>query len=305
MRISNASWPALHNLRVHGGGVVVYPPGATFGPRRLPEYLFLWMIEGGATAHFDSRLLEAPAGTILLAQPGMTDRYEWAERTRTVHAYFHFCADAPRAPWPPPSQWPLAQLAPADDVLRPLFRYALAALTQPEPLRSTLLTPCAELMVRAFVAGALGLVAEPGADLPRPVEKTLDFIREAARRDPAPQIALADLARSAHVSAEHLCRLFRRSLNVGPLECLRLARLERAASLVGRSNLTFKEIAETTGLANPFHFSTAFKTVYGIAPREYRLAMSEGRPVRANPLIRNLQLAGPATGERTEMTGRT
>ena len=289
----SSAWPTLTNLRVSAGGVVVYPPCATFGPRRLADYLFLWMMEGGAAVHFDDRPIDAPAGTILLGQPGMTDRYEWAERTRTVHAFFHFQFDAPPAPWPSPSKWPLALPLPAEDVLRPLFRYALAALTQPEPLRSTLLTPCVELMVRDFVAGSLGLVAEPGADLPQPVEKAMKCIVEAARRDAGPPVTLAELARAAHVSPEHLCRLFRRSLNAGPLECLRLARLERAAALVGRSNLTFKEIAEITGFANPFHFSSAFKEVYGVAPSGYRLAVCEGRPVRPNPLIRNLQL--PAT----------
>lgn len=284
-------WPALANLRVHQGGVAVYPPGATFGPRRLPDYEFVWIIEGGASAHFNGRPLSAPAGTILLGQPGMTDSYEWAALTRTVHAFFHFQFDAPPAPWPPPSTWPLARAVPFDDVLRPLFRYMLATLAQPEPLRSTLLTPGAELMVRSFVTGKLGLVAEPRTELPPPVEKTLEFIRETARRDPAPAVTLADLARAAHVSAEHLCRLFRRSLDVAPLECLRLARLERAAALVGRSNLSFKEIAEATGFANAFHFSTAFKATYGLPPREYRTAISEGRSVRGNPLIRNLPLS--------------
>jgi AraC-like DNA-binding protein len=287
------AWPVLSNFRVGHGGVAVYPAGATFGPRRLADYEFVWIIEGGAVARFNGEAIDAPPGTILLSRPGMTDRYEWAERARTVHAFFHFHCDAPPAPWPPPSTWPLAQPAPPDDVLRPLFRYVLAALTQPEPLRSTLLTPSAELILRSFVAGKLGLVAEPRTELPLPVEKAMEFIREAARRDPAPAVALTDLARAAHVSAEHLCRLFRRSLNLAPLECLRLARLERAATLVGRSNLTFKEIAETTGFANPFHFSMAFKAIYGLPPRRYRLAVSEGRAVPANPLLRNLQLPAP------------
>jgi AraC-like DNA-binding protein len=220
----------------------------------------------------------------------MTDTYQWAQRTRTVHAFFHFQFDAPPAPWPSQSAWPLARLAPNDDVLRPLFRYILASSSQKEPLRSTLMAPCAELMVRSFVSGELGLVAEPRAELPQPVEKALDFIRSGARRDPAPTVTLADVARAAHVSPEHLCRLFQRSLNAGPLECLRLARLERAAALVGRSNLTFKEIAEITGFANPFHFSAAFKAIYGVPPRDYRLAISEGRPVRQNPLIRHLHV---------------
>ncbi|MEI6083077.1 MAG: AraC family transcriptional regulator [Verrucomicrobiota bacterium] len=271
-------WPALPKLRVLNGGVAAYPPGATFGPRQLPDYEFVWIMEGDAVAHFNTERLSAPAGTILLAQPGMTDSYDWAERCRTVHAFFHFQFAAPPLPWPAPATWPLTQGVPADDVLRPLFRYVLATLNQPEPLRSTLLTPCVDLMVRSFVTNNLKLVAEPRTELPAAVENALGFIRDMAQRDPAPAVTLGELARAAHVSPEHLCRLFRRNLNAGPLECLRRARLERAAALVGRSNLTFKEIAETTGFANPFHFSTAFKTVYRMSPRAYRAAVSEGRP---------------------------
>lgn len=271
-------WPALANLRVLNGGVAAYPPGATFGPRLLPNYAFVWIMEGDAVAHFNDERLPAPAGTILLAHPGLTDRYEWAERGRTVHAFFHFQFDPPPPPWPAPATWPLAQLAPADDVLRPLFRYVLATLSQPEPLRTTLLTPCVDLLVRSFVTNKLKLGTEPRTKLPAAVENALSFIRDVAQRDPAPAITLGELARAAHVSPEHLCRLFRRSLNAGPLECLRRARLERAATLVGRSNLTFKEIAATTGFANPFHFSVAFKTVYGVSPRAYRTAIGAGRP---------------------------
>lgn len=287
----NTQWPALTNLHVLSGGVAVYPRGATFGPRRLHDYEFVWIIEGSAEAYLNEHRIDATAGTVLLSQPGMIDRYEWDRRTRTVHAFCHFEFDPPGAPWPAPSTWPLARLAPHDDVLRPLFRYMLSALSQPEPLRSILLTPGAELMVRSFVTGKLRLEVEPRTELPRPVEKAMGFIHEIAHRDPSRAVKLADLARVAHVSAEHLCRLFRRSLNAGPLECLRFARLERAAALVSRSNLTFKEIAEITGFANPYHFSMSFKAVYGMPPRAYRQAVAGGRAVRTNPLVRHLKMA--------------
>ena len=285
-----SSWPPLSHLQVLSGGVAVYPPGATFGPRQLWDYEFVWIIEGGAIAHFESETVPAPPGTIILARPGLTDRYTWAERARTVHAYFHFRFQSPPPPWPAPATWPLAQTVPREDILRPLFRYVLAALTEPEPLRSALATPAAELMVRSFVAGKSSLLPQPRTELPPPVERTLEFIGEAARRHPAPAITLADLARVAHVSGEHLCRLFRQNLAMSPLQCLRLARLDRAAGLVARSNLTFKEIAEITGFANPFHFSIAFKAIYGVPPSAYRLAVTEGRPVHVSPAMKDLRL---------------
>ena len=281
-------WPPLTNVRFGGAGITTYPPGATFGPRILKEYEFVWIIEGASTANLDGRRLDAPPGAIILSRPGMTDYYEWAERTRTIHAYFHFRCDPLPPPWPDPSRWPLVEIMPSEDVLRPLFRYALMLLREPRAVRLPLLVPCVDMMVRAFVAGKTGLLAEPKENVPPPVEKAFDFIREAARRDPPATVALADIARAAHVSPEHLCRLFKSNLNTTPQECLRLMRLDRAAALVARSNLTFKEIAETTGFANAFHFSAAFKAVYGQSPREYRTAARAGHPVKMNPLVKGL-----------------
>ncbi|HEX4086831.1 MAG TPA: AraC family transcriptional regulator [Chthoniobacteraceae bacterium] len=283
-------WPRLTNIRVGAAGITNYPPGATFGPRKLREYEFVWIMEGASTASFDGNHIDAPPGTILLSRPGMMDYYQWAERTRTVHAYFHFQCEPPPPPWPESHRWPLSRVMPQEDVLRPLFRYALVLLNETRSLRSSLFAPCVDLMVRAFVAGKTGLLAEPKTDLPPPVEKAMSFIRECARRDPPSAVALADIARAAHVSAEHLCRLFKSNVSVAPLECLRLMRLDRSAALVARSNLTFKEIAEAGGFANAFHFSAAFKAVYGLSPRDYRGAVREGRPVKGNPLVKSLMI---------------
>jgi AraC-like DNA-binding protein len=270
-----APWPTLQNLRVVSGGIAIYPPGATLGPRVMHDYEFVWIMEGNPVVFFNDRRLEAPAGTILLSQPGMTDRYQWDERARTVHAYFHFSMACPRAPWPARSAWPRAHQLPADDILRPLFRYVLALRQQSA---SELLPATVELMLRSFVTGNFRQDISPRPDLPVAVENALAVIRELAHRDPAPTVTLADLARAAHVSPEHLCRLFRQHLDAGPLETLRRARLERAATLVQRSNLTFKEIATITGFANPFHFSAAFKSVYGVAPRAYRAGQPAAAP---------------------------
>ena len=51
-------------------GIAAYPPGATFGPRLLHDFEFLWIIDGSALAHFDEQLIDASPDTVLLARPG-------------------------------------------------------------------------------------------------------------------------------------------------------------------------------------------------------------------------------------------
>jgi len=283
-------WPSIRRLSVSIASIVVYPPGATLGRRRTVDYEFVWIIEGPSVAYFDERRIEAPPGTVLLRRPGMTDRYDWSPTRPTVHAFMHFLCNVPAHGWPAPASWPVAQTAHGDDVLRPLFRYVMNAHLLAEPLRTAVLLPAVDLMLKSFVSGTLTLAAEPRADLPPALERAMEYIRQRTFFDRPNRVSLADLASAAHVSREHLCRLFRRHLNLGPAECVRLARLQYASTLLGRATMTVKEIADAAGFANPYHFSRAFSQTYGLSPRHYRRAVASGIAVPPNPIVRMLRL---------------
>ena len=291
-----ATWPSIRNLRLTAANIVVYPPGATLGTRRINDFEFVWIIEGASVAWYDDRRIEAPPGTVLLRRPGVADRYDWAPEHRTIHAYFHFLVELPRRGWPRLAQWPAAHTLQSEDVLRPLFRYVLRVHPQAEPLRSALLSATVDLMLRSFVSGRLDLANQPHAELPKPVENAMTFIRRVIFYEQPRPITLAELAGAAHVSPEHLCRLFRNSLNLAPLESVRLARLQFAASLISRSNMTVKEVADAAGFATPYHFSRVFHETYGVAPSRFRTAADAGLAVRTNPIVRSLQLDLPGSG---------
>jgi AraC-like DNA-binding protein len=286
---------SIDNLLVSDAGISAYPPGATFGPRMLYDFEFMWIMEGNVHANLDGQDIPAPVGTILLARPGMTDRYDWDRERRTLHAFFHFSFDYSAAEWPPLKEWPVVRHLTNDDVLRPLFRYVIGLAQSTHPERAQLLENTVTLMLHAFLAGRTAVAPEPSEKLPSAVEKALSAIRHALAQDPPAPLSLTGLARAAHVTPEHLCRLFRRHLELGPLECAGLARLERAAALLVRSNLSVKEIADATGFASPYHFSNKFRGVYSIPPREYRKAMRAGFMVTGNPIIQRLQLQAPVS----------
>jgi len=278
---------------IGAAGISAYPPGATFGPRVLYDFEFILIMEGDAAASYDGQKIPAPAGTILLGRPGMTDRYDWDRDRRTVLAYVHFSFDYSAPEWPPLKDWPLHRRVSNDDILRSLFRYVVGlAQTNPSD-RNELLGASVTLMLRAFLTGHSTLAPEPLGELPVAVEKALAAIRRALAHDPPEPLTLPALAQAAHVAPEHLCRLFRRHLHLAPLECAGLARLERAASLLVRSNLSVKEIADATGFGSPYHFSNKFHGIYGVPPREYRKAMRAGFLIAGNPLIQSLQLHVP------------
>jgi AraC family transcriptional regulator len=284
--LMSATWSTLRRLRVRAAGVAVYPPRATFGPRRLKDFEFVWIVDGGATADFDGQRIAAPAGTLLLARPGMLDRYDWGDTRGATHAFVHFDFDRRPRGWPPVAQWPLSRTLPADDVVRPLFRYLLSLHWRPGQGQHA--GACVEVMLRAFVTGQFQTVAEPVPDLPAAVKAALQTIYQATMQNPPAKLTLTKLAGEAHVSPEHLCRLFARHLDLGPLECVRLARLERAATLLGRSDMAVKEIAAALGFASPYHLSGAFKKVYTLSPVQYRAKRRQGAVPAQNPIVRLL-----------------
>src|SRR5262245_32904059 len=90
------------------------------------------------------------------------------------------------------------------------------------------------------------------------------------------EISLTELSRVACVTSEHLCRLFKTATNHSPVETVRLARLDRAAVFLSRSNYSVGEIATMCGFASQFHFSRRFKEAFGKAPRQVRADIQAG-----------------------------
>jgi AraC family transcriptional regulator len=264
----------LTDLRVRFANVAVYRAGSVLNQRQLSDYEFLWIIEGDSIAWFNGKKILAPEGTILLARPGFKDRYEWCTNSRTVHAYVHFDFKLPKKGWPSTDSWPFARQMPENDILRPIFRFLISVHSMEEPLRSTLLQNCIELMLRCFIFGNLSFHREPPRHLPLQVEKALKFLNSKIFQTnnllTLSSPSLKEIAQKAHVSEEHLCRLFRQHLQLSPMECSSILRLDKAAELLARTNLTIKEISETTGFCNPYYFSRTFSGMYKVSPRKYR-----------------------------------
>ena len=282
-------WPPLTRILIRRAAVAAYPSGSTYGPRVAKDHKFIWIVAGRGLVQFDKHKIAALPGTILLCRAGMTDRYDWTSKAPAMHAFFHFELKQPAPGWPALKHWPLVQHLPNDDVIRPLFRYLLRVETLPEPMRSTLLVPCVDLMLRSFIAGEFATAAEPIPNLPPPAERALQLICERTFRTTSQPVTSPELAQAAHVSVEHLCRLFRATLDLTPLDCVRLARLERAATLLWRSDLTIKEISDSVGFSSQYYLSKVFQEVYGHSPRAFRKVVREGRPRRSNPIVRFLK----------------
>ncbi len=81
---------------------------------------------------------------------------------------------------------------------------------------------------------------------------------------------LAQLAREAGYSNEHLRRLCRRQLGRSPMHQVSYLRMRHAAERLTATEQTIEAIALEVGYQNPFVFSNAFTKWIGWRPSEYR-----------------------------------
>jgi len=240
-------------------------------------------VEGDAEYVWDGRSAPAPAGSVVLCRDGVTDGLRWDARRPTRHVYLHFDLHADPPGLPPPAAWPVVRRLPDRDVVRPLLHHAVTWGDDghPDLLRLTV----AHLVV-SVVTGQLGTRAMPRPVAPAAVRAAEEEVERRLREDPAAPIRLADLAAAAHVSPEHLCRVFASARGRSPMATVRLARLDLAAELLTRSDLPVAAVAARVGFRDPYHFSRRFRDAYGRSPT------AVGRGVRAGelpPLARRLE----------------
>ncbi len=268
-------------LTVSGSGVAVYPPGATFGPRRLADFEFVWLLQGTAEWRYDQGSIALGPNSLLLGRPGVQDSFIWDRTRPTRHAYLHFQLAGQPPRLPDPARWPLVRTLPDDDPLRPLLRYLLNIGEDRSRDHQHTVQEVLRLVLTLFVQGPL-----PGRDegLPSPHLNTLlDFVRrEWSRPGPTRPLSLAELAAGACISTGYLSRVFRHWYGTGPVAAFELLRLARAAMLLARSNLSVAAVADDCGFANPYHFSRRFRRAYGQPPGRYRRAT--GRLAPSEPL---------------------
>ena len=276
--------PSQPKVRVLG--MTLDPPGSTYGPRQESHHEFIWIMEGEVLAHFNKRALRAGAGTILLKRPLVKDYYEWSTQHRTVHAYVHFDLSNDQKRKLSQPQVPVSRQLPPNNLFEPLFSYMLNLGDKPEPLRTQLMLSVLNLMVESYASGELELKIHPAVQLNEGVQRAIEVIHHHATHESSASLTLTDLAQAAHTTPANLCRLFKKALDLRPLEYSKLMRLDQAARQLRRTNLSLKEIGLSNGFYDAYHFSRSFKNVYGISPKDYKESPEADSISKKNPIIR-------------------
>lgn len=84
------------------------------------------------------------------------------------------------------------------------------------------------------------------------------------------QIRITELADSMGVNRSYLSNNFRRIVGMSPTEYLIQIRMEKAKSLLTKTNLSISQIASEVGYTDQLNFSRMFRQRFGESPKQYR-----------------------------------
>ncbi len=102
--------------------------------------------------------------------------------------------------------------------------------------------------------------------------RQVEAVKQALAQEPARDWNLAELARQVHASRFHLARLFRAEVGVPIHQYLLRCRLAAALPAVLQSGADLTPIALEHGFSSHSHFSSRFRSLFGMAPSRLRLA---------------------------------
>ena len=130
-----------------------------------------------------------------------------------------------------------------------------------------------ELQVKGLLLSLLSLLVSQSDGVP-PSDNTdtrrLKTILQYVTMHYTETLPVAEAAAVCQCSPSHFMRWFKQMTGQGFTEYLNAYRLNTAAELLRTTDDTVLAVAERTGFKNLSYFNRAFKTHYGLTPKEYR-----------------------------------
>ncbi|HEX8922200.1 MAG TPA: helix-turn-helix transcriptional regulator [Pyrinomonadaceae bacterium] len=114
------------------------------------------------------------------------------------------------------------------------------------------------------------------------VQATIELIENNLKR----ALLIDKLARTAHLSASRLRRVFKSETGLTPAQYLKRLRIRKAKEYLETTFLSVKEIRREIGATDESHFIRDFKKVYGMPPTQLRTkvtAEESGAAGASNP----------------------
>ncbi|MCF0260465.1 MAG: AraC family transcriptional regulator [Erysipelotrichaceae bacterium] len=264
------------DLDLYQSGREECDPAQIFGPAARNHYLFHFITQGKETLmaqRSDGSTLncQLQSGQGFLLFPGQIAAYFADEKDPWTYCWLEF--DGLR----------VKEALDQTDLNRdnPVYRTHTPSLREKKAEEMELIILNSDGRSSLFVIGHLylffdDLIQSSRRSSSQPAGRLSDFyVKEAVsciEQNYQNKITIEDIAQSLGIDRSCFGKLFRRGMGKSPQQFLIHYRMVKAAELLRTADLAIGEIGERVGYDSQLHFSKAFKTVYGLSPRDWRKA---------------------------------
>ena len=232
---------------------------------RVPSCQFLLVERGRLWAKQDGRRISAGPGDLLCLTREPCNEYGWDAPVSYWEAHLTIAGGLLIEQRPPS---PVITLGVHLADVRRVWETWCQELNQPGDV-AAFRVQAATFQFFAALASALG--REPA----RPTADPLRRVRDRLERELGKPLALAEVARSMGISADHLIRSFRRAYGISPMAWRARATLRRACAMLVDGQ-PVKGVAHRLGFTDASAFTRAFKRQFGVTPTDFA---SQGAPI--------------------------
>lgn len=127
---------------------------------------------------------------------------------------------------------------------------------------------------KEFCESALSLLLDAAAlsheSDPSDTKPTAKKIRDYLELCICADVDLESIGNHFGITGMHVIRLFRTEYDITPMQYLKIARLEKASSLLTSTSMSIKSISSLLRFASTQHFTNLFREHFGVSPGKYR-----------------------------------
>jgi AraC family transcriptional regulator len=230
--------------------------------------------DGFSAVRFGSRMIRSPSisGGVTIAPRGFGGRFDCDGRPLASNVFLsrqrlQGCADELYAGRPPEL---LPRLNFDDDKLFSLLSLISAEAERPELHERLYIEQLVDLLCLQLLRAHSAFSAQgshvPGGLQSRQVRRVTAYMLE--RLDEP--VELQELADLLGLSRFHLCTAFRKATGRTPHQWFLSLRMRRARELLMEERISVTDVAMAVGYHTPSAFTYAFRSFFGVTPRELR-----------------------------------
>jgi AraC family transcriptional regulator of arabinose operon len=245
-------------------GMIKYNPGGTYGPRVQRNYQIVAVHKGHVWIDIDHQPHFLNEGEVALFKPGHHEFFEFAKDRETQHSWcdLHWNLDSETAK--------IIRSFPFKSAISETMNQLLK-LGASVQSNLNALTPLTTHLAVATFWEYVNLItqfisSEDFIPLPKPLQRVQTFVLTHYPNE----LNLDLLSQVAHMTPEHLIRLFREHLHVTPMRFVWQVRTQQGAQLLRYTGLSVEEVARNCGFKTLAHFSRTVKAHFGHSPLEIR-----------------------------------